>query len=45
MSGHMENTIVHHGALDPGVAFIQKPFKYNVLALKSWEMLDASQDA
>ena len=44
MSGHMENTIVHHGVLDPGVAFIQKPFKYNVLAQKIREMLDASQD-
>jgi len=44
MSGHTENTIVHHGVLDPGVAFIQKPFKYNVLAQKIREMLDASQD-
>jgi len=44
MSGHTENTIVHHGVLDPGVAFIQKPFRYNVLAQKIREMLDASQD-
>jgi len=44
MSGHTENTIVHHGVLDPGVAFIQKPFRYNVLAQKIREMLGASQD-
>jgi PAS domain S-box-containing protein len=44
MSGHTENTIVHHGVLDPGVTFIQKPFRYNVLAQKIREMLDASQD-
>ena len=44
MSGHTENTIVHHGVLDPGVAFIQKPFRYNVLAQKIREILDASQD-
>jgi FixJ family two-component response regulator len=40
MSGHTENTIVHHGVLAPGIAFIQKPFKYNALTLKIREMLD-----
>jgi len=40
MSGHTENAIVHHGVLNPGTAFIQKPFKYNVLAHKIREMLD-----
>ena len=40
MSGHTENAIVHHGVLDPGTAFIQKPFKYNVLAQKIREVLD-----
>jgi PAS domain S-box-containing protein len=40
MSGHTENAIVHHGVLNPGTAFIQKPFKYNILAHKIREMLD-----
>ncbi len=40
MSGHTENAIVHHGVLDPGTAFIQKPFKHDVLALKVREVLD-----
>jgi CheY-like chemotaxis protein len=40
MSGHTENAIVHHGELDPGTAFIQKPFKHDVLAQKIREVLD-----
>ena len=44
MSGYTENAIVHHGVLDLGVAFIQKPFRYNVLAQKIREMLDAPRD-
>ncbi|MFH1596233.1 MAG: PAS domain S-box protein [Pseudomonadota bacterium] len=40
MSGHTENAIVHHGVLDPGTAFIQKPFKHTVLTHKIREVLD-----
>jgi two-component system, cell cycle sensor histidine kinase and response regulator CckA len=44
MSGHTENAIVHHGALDPGIAFIQKPFRYDTLARKIRGLLESSRD-
>ena len=40
MSGYTANVIAHHGVLDPGVDFLQKPFSANELAVKTREVLD-----
>jgi len=40
MSGYTSNAISHHGVLEPGVAFIQKPFNRQELARKVREVLD-----
>jgi PAS domain S-box-containing protein len=42
-SGYTDNAIVHHGVLDPGTAFIQKPFSASGLAAKVREMLDKGE--
>ena len=41
MSGYTANVIAHHGVLDQGVHFIQKPFSLKDLAAKVRETLDA----
>ncbi|PYV45386.1 MAG: hypothetical protein DMG06_02650, partial [Acidobacteria bacterium] len=41
MSGYTDDAIVHHGILEPGLAFIQKPFTPGTLARKVREVLDA----
>jgi PAS domain S-box-containing protein len=40
MSGYTEDAIVHHGVLNPGIAFLHKPFTSDTLALKLREVLD-----
>lgn len=40
MSGYTDNAIVHHGVLDPGTGFIQKPFGADDLAHKLRDVLD-----
>jgi response regulator RpfG family c-di-GMP phosphodiesterase len=40
MSGYTANVIAHHGVLDEGVHFIQKPFAMEELAAKIREILD-----
>ena len=40
MSGYTANIIAHHGVIDEGIQFLQKPFSVNTLALKVREALD-----
>jgi DNA-binding response OmpR family regulator len=40
MSGYTTNVIAHHGVLDGGVSFIQKPFCKKELLAKVREVLD-----
>ncbi len=40
MSGYTEDTIIHHGVLNPGIAFLHKPFTSDTLGRKIREVLD-----
>jgi PAS domain S-box-containing protein len=44
MSGYTSNVIAHHGILDEGVAFIQKPFSMADMTEKVRELLDIASD-
>jgi FixJ family two-component response regulator len=40
MSGYTDNAILHHGVLEGGEDYVQKPFSMEVLARKVREALD-----
>ena len=44
MSGYPEAAISHHGILEEGFVFLQKPFSRSTLAAKVREVIDASAD-
>jgi len=40
MSGYTDNAIVHHGVMEPGIAFIGKPFTPTALLQKLRQVID-----
>jgi two-component system, cell cycle sensor histidine kinase and response regulator CckA len=41
VSGYAEDSVMHHGVVDPGIAFLQKPITPDALARRLREVLDA----
>ena len=44
MSGYTDDAIIHHGVLDPGTNFIEKPFTAQSLSSKVREILGKTED-
>ena len=44
MSGYTDDAIIKHGVLEPGLAFIYKPFTVEALSRKLREVLDGPAD-
>jgi len=44
MSGYTDNVISHHGVLDDGIHFIQKPFSVQVFTAKVRQVLADAED-
>ena len=42
VSGYTNNTIMQHGVLEAGIAFLQKPYTPGILACKVRDVLDSS---
>jgi two-component system cell cycle sensor histidine kinase/response regulator CckA len=40
MSGHTDEAIIHHGVINHGIAFLQKPFTAELLGEKVREVMD-----
>jgi hypothetical protein len=42
MSGYADESIVQHGVLEPGIAFLPKPFKPQILVERVQQILKAA---